>query len=169
MAIITSPTRERKQGTKRHPALIGGAALVLAAVIGIGAWQANRDGSGSAAVTSQPGGSTTTHAAQVGPDDRGPVVYIVGSQEQADAVQMSLDQAAELTAQMGTPPVTAEVVVIIAPAEEARLRQGIAESDTIRGGQGLPGSTVVDLRSSVALGAAQRDDGPTQDIPHVTP
>jgi hypothetical protein len=140
-----------KQGRKLSPVVIGGAALVLAAVAGVATWQgiAQRDGAQTTAtdpVVAQVTTSATqpVSAALLRSDQL--TVYMVGSQAEATRVMDTIAEGNRLLDQFGKPAFNADVIVITSAAEEEWVLRANAESDSIRASMGLPPMKVIDLR-----------------------
>jgi hypothetical protein len=134
--------------------LAGG--LLTLAVAGIGLWH-DVDFGGAAPLAERAriteAAATVRQAIPVparakGTDGAGqdPTIFLVGSQEQADAVRAALDQRDEILTQQGQALPTDEILVVGSAEEEFRVRASIHESDTIRAALQLPPATVVDLR-----------------------
>ena len=79
-----------------------------------------------------------------------PTYYLVGSQAQADTVQARITEANAIRVELGEAPLAAETLHFASAEDEAFFLAALREADTVRGGLGLSGVTVVDLRTPAA-------------------
>jgi hypothetical protein len=79
-----------------------------------------------------------------------PTIFIVGTQEQADAILVGLHEVEAQRMSISVPPLNEQVALITSQEEEAQLRRVIQEQDVLRGDLGLPPTRVVDLRSQAS-------------------
>ncbi len=174
MATIVTPTPDP---VKRRGIVAAGGVLVALAAAGIGIWQIIDRGNGAGTAPGSSGQASVPAAVRPveaaptsdqemyqerqqrgawgGPAtatagaDRRLTIYLVGSPAQADWVRTALIQRDDFMSMVGQAIPPAEIVVIGSEEEEeARLREGIYESDVHRSTMGLPAATVVDLREA---------------------
>ena len=139
---IAIPRAPRTPGRRTIIGLAVGAALAVAA--GVGLWTTNRGG--DATTVSQPT-APVERSVTMNHTDAGPTYYVVASQAQADTVQTGINEANAIRAQLGAAPLAAEVLGFASAEDEAFFLSALQEADTDHGGLGLPGVTVVDLRT----------------------
>ncbi len=143
MAITAQTTaRNLKRMTARHAIVIAaGCALIAAAAVA-----AQQLTTGSDTTSVQPAAAPVAqHLAA--PSQPAPTFYIVGSQEQADAVALAENDAAQIRAFYGDDGfMTAHIVV--APDEEAATATVLMVNDlnNVRASYNLPLASLVDLR-----------------------
>ena len=121
-----------------------GAALAIAAVAGVGVWQASDGGDGAetpAATAVQP------YTFTAGATEDVPTLYIVGSDEQAAAVRFGLDELNNIRATGSIGSVADDALVVGSAEDEENLKLAILETNAIRFALGLPEVEVVDLRT----------------------
>jgi hypothetical protein len=143
-------TRRRAQGRRPWLTAVCGAALL--AVAAAGTWQtlAQRGSATSTTGTGPAAGITAGIATRPFIDanrDSTPMLYLVGSPEEAVRVQAALDEREGVLKQFGGRPVPTRVLVVTAVEDEARIAQAQAEADVIRATLGLPPLPLIDLRS----------------------
>ena len=146
LAIQTTTTRTWKEIKAHYVVAACGGVLALAALAGVGTWQAI--GSGSHGTVAPPLRSAAVVTAR---PDENVTNYLVSSQAQADAVLAAENDAAQIRAEAGDFQPQAHVEVIIAN-DDASLNlalQGITDANTIRFASGLPEMKLIDLRASV--------------------
>jgi hypothetical protein len=74
-------------------------------------------------------------------------VYLVGSEEAAARVRVAITERERVRAAFGTPPANVHIVAVHSVEEEITIIQASTELDAVRGGMGLPGVMVIDLRA----------------------
>lgn len=147
MALITtSPKPEPRQRRSRWPRGLaaGGAVVALAIVAGLGVWQ----GTAHRAGTRSQAPDQAAVAAPVRPEparqnQTGLTVFLVGSAEQAVAIQERLDLAGAMPFDGAA---GATLVVDPATTEGSWLFQALSARNLGVRGDGQSGVTVVDLR-----------------------
>ena len=146
LAIQTTTTRTWKEIKAHYLVAACGGALALAALAGVGTWQAV--GSGSHGTVSTPQSSVAVFTAR---PDVNVTYYLVSSQAQADAVLQGAEDAANIRAMAGDFQPRDQVEVLIAGdgASLALAMQGITDANNIRFQVGLPEMKLVDLRAPV--------------------
>ena len=142
---IAIPRAPRTPGRRLVIGLAAGAALALAA--GVGLWDANRGR--DATTVSQPTAPversvTTSHS------DAGPTYFLVASQAQADTVQAGITDVNAIRAELGEPLLDDQVLVVSAADAGAAFWVASQEADSMRQLLGLVGATIVDLRQPTA-------------------
>jgi hypothetical protein len=93
------------------------------------------------------GASATPEQIESSVFTRRPVLYIVGSEEEATWLRDTITAGNRLLDGMGKPPFSAEIVVVTSTEVESELMRVNADLDAIRVGLGLPGLMVLDLRA----------------------
>jgi hypothetical protein len=138
---IVVPAPRRGPGRRFGLGLALGAVVAVAA--GVGLWQAGRD-SGTTEPATPP---TTAVERTVTPRSTiaGTTVYVVGSAEQAEAMQRAIAEADAIRATLGEPALN-ESVLVVASAEDEGVLAMLAEQDGVRNQLGLPPIQIVDLR-----------------------
>jgi len=129
-----------KRYTEQHLRVALAGAIALAAVAGVGAWQAMD--SGSNAVTSTPRRAFTNLAK----DEPNLTYLIVGSEAQAERVLLGEADAAAIRAPNGDKSTGEKVEVLVAPAGDANRIPAIIDLNNTRAALGLPEAQVKDLR-----------------------
>ena len=152
---IVIPTSRRGSGRRRLLGLTGAAIIAVAA--GAGLWQVERTSDTTntvpqpAAALERPPMDESAETTQM--------LYVVGSQAQADAIRAALAEANAIRAHLGALPL-ADQVAVVAEAEAAAFFRMIDGQDAVRANLGLPSMVVVDLRpqpsTAVALPADTR-------------
>ena len=138
---IAIPSPRRNPGRRRL--FLGLSAAAFAVAVGVGLWQAGRDGSTETApspvvTVEQPTGAR--------PLERTQTVYLVGTPAQAAAVQRGINEADAIRAQLGEGGAGDEVLLVGSAEGEATLRL-LSEQDAIRAELGLPPLQFIDLRA----------------------
>ena len=143
-AIATAPKQRKTQVLTAA----AGVVLALATAVGIGAWQAGRDGgssTGEQSATAMPAPVQRTVGRTA---DAAPTIYLAGTQAEADAMRTTLgDDAARTEAVNMLPAPAAAVTVIETEDEHMRLLQLVGAADAVTAALGLPLLQVVDRRA----------------------
>jgi hypothetical protein len=142
---IVVPAPRRGPGRRLGLGLALGAVVAVAA--GVGLWQSGRDSG-----TTEPAAPPTTAVERtVTPRSTvtGPTVYVVGSAEQAEAMQRAITEADNIRASLGETYLN-ESVLLVASAEDEAVLTMLAEQDAVRDQMGLPPIRIVDLRVPAA-------------------
>jgi len=145
---IAAPAPRRGPGRALRIGLALGAVVAIGA--GVGLWRAERGGD-----TADPATPPTTAVARPSTAASAePVrtIYVVGSEEQAVAMQAALAEADAIGVQSGAAPRIDQVMVVPDAEADAFFRM-MAEQDALRAQLGLPGATVVDLRHQPSAAA----------------
>jgi hypothetical protein len=136
---------------KKRYLAAAGAALIVAMVVGVGAWQ-TADHSKTARTASAPA-SVASHVAPVTANAPLPYTYyLVSSQEQADSVQASWDDAVDEGYIQSEP--LFHVQIIGSPEEEQQSWADVIDLDADGAAYHAPAIRVVDLRPSASSPAA---------------
>ena len=146
LAIQTTTTRTWKEIKAHYLVAACGGALALAALAGVGTWQAV--GSGSHGTVSAPQHSVAVSTTR--PDVK-VTYYLVSTQAQADSVLQGAEDAANIRAIAGDFQPQYQVEVLFAD-DDASLNlamAGITDANNIRQAAGAPEIKVVDLRAPV--------------------
>lgn len=146
--------------TRRSRGKTGGMLLALAAAVTAGTiltarhngweWHAHPVMRAAVVRTAQPVGGAATIPAAAPVLQRssrllaGPTLYLTGTAGEAATAQAELDGAARMI--QGSAPMST-VAAIVAPGEEAELRQAINDQNRIRATLSLPEIVVMDLRA----------------------
>ncbi|MGI8554166.1 MAG: hypothetical protein ACR2PL_25770 [Dehalococcoidia bacterium] len=149
---------------QHHIAAICGLTLAVAGVAGAGAWRAAEQGGTSKTATTAahvafPNRPATdpiavdfatqpVMAAALGRQAGASTYYLVASQEQANIVKSSLNEANAVRAQVGEVGLTSLVVIGPSAEAEAGLRDTSSMTNLLRQAAGLSFGQVVDLRTS---------------------
>jgi len=153
MATPHVPTvgRPPRMHTKHLGALASAMVFVLLIAAGVGLWQATR-GEEVAAPPSEVALSAVP--APVTPvstrtEDLAPTYYLVGSQQQAEAMRAAIAEADVLRASLGE-AAQESTVLLVASAEDEAVLLILVEQAAIRDQLRLPPIRFVDLRAPVA-------------------
>jgi hypothetical protein len=162
MTIQMTPgtARPRPDNKKQIALSLGGAVLVLAAVVGLTIWQVNeRDGTSAPTVNvsavESPAGDTGQPAAAEQPSAvavREQVIFLVGSAAQADDLYKALNEANAILASAGEPTRNDQVIVVEPTEAGDAIVKGIAAGQELRAEMGLPPIRLVDLRDQPVEG-----------------
>lgn len=149
VTILRLAGEQAEVGGYVSPKLAGAIAAVALVVGGAGAFQATRGDTEPAAAST----GVTARRTPAADESRG--VYLVSSQEQADAARARLDD--------GTRAIRSyDVMVVGSVEEETQAWRALAEQNRVRRDNGLPEIETVDLRASGGTGTVStpaRDTG----------
>jgi uncharacterized protein YkwD len=134
-----------------------GTALALSVAAAIWAWQVTEHGNGTGA-QSHPATPTMSSVSQspatvsAPSGDAGtqqsPILYIAGSQSQADELRAVLDQRNRIRDMEGLGPLNAIIVIAESDTDAEFERRGIEATNEVRRQNGLPEIVVLNLRES---------------------
>jgi hypothetical protein len=139
----------------------GATAVSLLLAAGLGAWLFLNPGSSRSTTSMAPEaandpppsarsfdqGDRESDAAENSRPRNAPAVYLVATQEHADAVLVAIYDAAAIRTSFDEPIPDEWVVVLDSAEAEERFMRAMHEQDAVRGGMGLPAFRVADLRA----------------------
>ena len=154
---MTTFNSTMRQANRRLVVTVGGAALALAALAGVAGYQVGlhshagvrqavtqpvtqRDGLAAGNVSAATGSTGAVRTSEH------PMLVLVGSPEQAQAVQRGVDEADAIRATMGVGPLPQTVQQVTSAADAATWARSIADENLTRVSLGLPEIQVQDLR-----------------------
>jgi hypothetical protein len=164
--VTTQSSRKDSRGRDYSTATL----LLFLLIVGTGvlAWYWTSDGVSPPAGTERVPAEVVAPATNTTHRDARPAgaatetVYVVESQERADFIRASLNEAEAFAVLSGVRPATTSVVVLEAGENAAAL---FSEAQRMGAKQGLPAFTVVDLRPPVGVPPAGSDDtGPVEPV-----
>ena len=162
MHITSSAPASWKQTGKQRTLAAVGAVLMLTVAVGVGAWSAVSDGGDTGrtagavggnvpAVAGHAPGSTSVGSQRASqpsaashPLER-PVVYLVDSPEQASPLESHLQEANAERERAGERPLDYAVIVAASARDTTRIRQDMAEYNSLAAAMQVPEIQVIDL------------------------
>jgi uncharacterized protein YkwD len=154
MEMATNFRTLRTTSRWQRALLLSGVAAALGVAVGLGAWRLAPTGHGNTAAqqarpvqeqAGQQAAVTTGHEVAVRTVEN-PTLVLVGSAEQAQSAEQSIEAANVIRATMGVGPLAYTVQQVTSNADAATWARTIADENLTRVSLGLPEITVADLR-----------------------
>jgi hypothetical protein len=146
-----------KRGTGWWRQVAGVAALALLVVAGIGIWQSTRDAEGGPAAVVQQEADTVSAAPWLAGESS--IIYLAGSEAQADVIQAALNEIAALMEEVNMLPAARSAVTVIGTEDDhGQLLRLVGATDVVNAALGLPFMHVIDRRLT-SEAAASADAG----------
>ena len=145
MTVGTTQTEKQEFGKGHYLAAAFGTALLVATIVGVGAWQAS--GSDAQGTVSAPHRGVAVASTR---DDVSVTNYLVASQSQADFIARGEEESAAIRGQSGIDDESQYEVLVWIVNDEASLAfamQGFMDANAVRIENGLAETALVDLRT----------------------